>query len=99
MTIGEIRKGISRLAPRDPSQAQVLENWLDSLKSDFPGGLIEISPAIAERWGRVQAIRSLPEIDALIAATALDRDLTLVTRNEADFAGLGVRILNPFLRI
>lgn len=96
ITIGEIRKGISRLVSRDPIQAQVLENWLASLKAHFTGGLIDITPAIAERWGHLQSIRPLPEIDALIAATALDRDLTLVTRNESDFTGLGLRVFNPF---
>lgn len=98
MTPGEIRKGIDRLGSRDVSQTLALERWLDDVKQAFRERLIEISLTIAERWGRLQAIRSLPEVDALLAASVMEHDLTLVTRNEADFAGLGVRVLNPFLR-
>jgi toxin FitB len=97
MTLGEIRKGIDRLGSRDVSQTLALERWLDDVKQTFRERLIEISLSVAERWGRLQAVRSLPEVDALLAATALEYDLTLVTRNEADFFGLGIRILNPFL--
>ncbi len=96
MTLGEIRKGIDRLASRDAPQTLVLERWLEEVKSAFSGQLIEITPAVAEWWGSLQAIRSLPEVDALLAASALQHDLTLVTRNEADFTGLGIRVLNPF---
>lgn len=98
MTLGEIRKGIDRLGARDVSQTLALERWLDEVKLTFRERVIEISLAIAERWGRLQAIRSVPEVDALLAATVLEHDLTLVTRNEADFEGLGIRVLNPFLR-
>ncbi|MDP4623771.1 MAG: type II toxin-antitoxin system VapC family toxin [Akkermansiaceae bacterium] len=96
MTLGEIRKGIDRLARRDLAQATGLENWLEGLKNHFSEHIIEISAAIGDRWGQLQAVRPLPEIDALIAATALDKNLALVTRNEADFTGLGLRVLNPF---
>lgn len=99
LTIGEIRKGIARLAERDASQARILETWLDGLKESFLDQMIPISPAIAETWGRLQAIRPLPEIDALLAATALQGNLILVTRNEADFQGLGLTVLNPFLSL
>jgi toxin FitB len=96
MTLGEIRKGIDRLSFRDMKQSLMLERWLEDMKRAFSERLVEISPAVAERWGKLQAIRSLPEVDALLAASALEHDLTLVTRNEADFAGLGLRVLNPF---
>jgi predicted nucleic acid-binding protein len=96
MTLGEIRKGVDRLAARDATQALVLEHWLTDLKDNFRQRWIEITPAIAECWGRLQALRPLPAVDALLAASALTHQLTLVTRNEADFAGLGVHVLNPF---
>lgn len=99
MTLGEIRKGIDRLAARDRTQAHRLERWLDELKHSFSAQMIPVTPAIAERWGRLQAVSALPEVDALLASSALHHDLTLVTRNEADFAGLGVRIFNPFLKL
>jgi predicted nucleic acid-binding protein len=96
MTLGEIRKGIDRLGARDALQTLVLERWLGEVKNEFQQRLIEVTPDIAEWWGRLQAIRSLPDVDALLAASALHHDLTLVTRNEADFAGLGIRVFNPF---
>lgn len=98
MTLGEIRKGIDRLGSRDVSQTLALEQWLDEVKQTFRERVIEVSLAVAERWGRLQAIRSLPEMDALLAASVMEYDLTLVTRNEADFNGLGIRVLNPFFQ-
>ncbi len=96
LTIGEIRKGIDRLAIRDAARTLILERWLDELKSSYQERLIEVDASIAEHWGRLQAVRPLPEVDALLAATALKHDLTLVTRNTADFRGLDLRLLNPF---
>lgn len=98
MTLGEIRKGIDRLGSRDVSQTLALERWLDEVKQTFRERVIEVSLAVAERWGRLQAIRSLPEVDVLLAASVMEYDLTLVTRNDADFNGLGIRVLNPFFR-
>jgi len=97
MTLGEIRKGIDRLGLRDAPKSLVLERWLEEVKHAFRERLIEVTVGIAERWGKLQAIRTLPEVDALLAASVLEHDLTLVTRNEADFAGLGIRVINPFL--
>jgi predicted nucleic acid-binding protein len=96
LTIGEIRKGIDRLALRDAARTLVLERWLDEMKISYQERLIEVDTSIAEHWGRLQAVRPLPEVDALLAASALKHDLTLVTRNTADFNGLGLRLLNPF---
>ncbi|MCX6874037.1 MAG: type II toxin-antitoxin system VapC family toxin [Verrucomicrobia bacterium] len=96
MTLGEIRKGIDRLGSRDAAQTLALERWLQEVKHTFREHLLEVTPAIAERWGHLQAVRSLPVVDALLAASTLQHDLTLVTRNEADFAGLGIRVFNPF---
>jgi predicted nucleic acid-binding protein len=60
--------------------------------------LLDIDAATADRWGRLmaQAGRPLPAIDGLLAATALQHDLTLVTRNSKDFVGVGVRLINPW---
>ncbi len=96
LTLGEIRKGIDRLASRDSKQALAPDARLRGLKTGFSDHILAVSPSIAETGGRLQAIRSLPEIDAMLAATALDHDLTLVTRNVHDFSGLGVRLFNPF---
>lgn len=96
ITLGEIRKGIERIRPRDPSQAATLEVWLVRLKRQFSGKFLPITAEISDRWGRMQGFRPLPVLDSLLGATAIERNLTLVTRNEAGFAGLGIRVLNPF---
>jgi predicted nucleic acid-binding protein len=97
LSLGEIRKGIEGVA--DPAFRQTLVDWLEvELPNYFVGRLLEIDEPIADRWGRVQASagRTLPVIDGLLAATALQHDLTLVTRNARDFAGLGVQVVNPW---
>jgi hypothetical protein len=57
---------------------------------------LAVDRGVAERWGRMKAVRSMPVVDALLAATALTHDLTLVTRNCRDVGHTGVDILNPF---
>jgi toxin FitB len=99
MTLGEIRKGIDRLRSRDAAQALVLEEWFGGVKRSYADRVIEVGPGVAECWGRLQGVRSLPAVDALIAASVLYHDFTLVTRNEADFAGLGIRVVNPFQEV
>jgi predicted nucleic acid-binding protein len=96
LVLGEIRKGIDRFAIRDSRQARVLERWIHELKTIYHSRVIGIDPEIADRWGRMQAIRPVPAIDGLIAATASAHDLVLATRNERDFSGLGIVVVNPF---
>ena len=64
----------------------------------FVGRLLDIDAQVADRWGQLQARagRTLPAIDGLLAATALQHDLTLVTRNTRDFDGFAVRLINPW---
>ena len=97
LTLGEIRKGIERLD--DPKRRQILVDWLHvALPTFFLGRLISVDASVVDRWGRLQghAGRPLPAIDGLLAATALQHDLTLVTRNVKDFQGLGLNIINPW---
>ena len=97
LSLGEIRKGIESVA--DAAFRQTLTDWLETdLPTYFVGRLLGIDAPVADRWGRVQATagRTLPVIDGLLAATALQHDLTLVTRNVKDFAGLGVPLIDPW---
>jgi len=96
LVLGEIRKGVELARRRDPQKAAVLETWLSDVVSGFGDRVLPVDASVAEEWGRMNAIRPVPVIDALLAATAKANDLTLVTRNEADVAGLGVEVLNPF---
>ncbi len=74
----------------------MLEAWLHTVVDAFGSRVLGVDAAVADSWGRISAIRSVPVVDALLAATASVHGLVLVTRNAADVAGLGVRILNPF---
>ena len=97
LSLGEIRKGIEGVA--DATFRQTLTDWLEvELPNYFVGRLLDIDAQVANRWGRVQATagRTLPAIDGLLAATALQHDLTLVTRNTQDFAGLNLWLINPW---
>ena len=96
LTLGEIRRGIESVRHRDPAKAGALERWLRDVSDAFGSRIIGVYPAVADAWGRMSAARSVPVIDALLAATAEVHDLVLVTRNTADVSGLGIRILNPF---
>lgn len=100
LSFGEIRKGIARL---DIGKRRAeLEQWFErDLDRWFEERLLPVTKAVAERWGvlSAQALNQgtpLPNIDGLIAATALEYDLTLVTRNVKDFVALSITIINPW---
>jgi len=96
LVLGEIRKGIELARPRDPDKAAALERWLRRVEAAFDGRVLGIDNAVSDQWGRMSAIRPIPVIDGLLAATAVTNGLTLVTRNDSDIAGLGAAVLNPF---
>jgi predicted nucleic acid-binding protein len=96
LVLGEIRKGIERARPKDPTKARNLEKWLVAVASAFSGRILPIDAPVAEEWGRMNAIRPVPVIDGLLAATAKIHGMTLVTRNVDDVADLGTALINPF---
>jgi len=96
LSLGEIRKGIELLRKKSPSQCAGFERWLFSIESNYAGCILPITDAIADEWGRLQALKSMPVIDSLLAASALVHKLTVVTRNTGDFTGFGAMVLNPF---
>lgn len=96
LVVGEIRQGIERLRRRNPKQSDVFERWLTVLKKDFDERLLPVSSSVAERWGLLNSVRPLPVVDGLLAATAIEHDLTLVTRDDRTLAESGARLLNPW---
>jgi predicted nucleic acid-binding protein len=97
LVVGEIRRGIAKLAARDMAQSRALGDWLATILRAFQGRLLPVSTDVAITWGSMSAARTYPVIDALLAATARVHDLTLVTRNVADLDGSGAKLLNPFV--
>jgi len=96
LSLGEIRKGIELLRKKSPDKCPEFERWLAQLHTDYAEDILPISEAVAERWGRLTAIRTFPVMDGLIAATALAHGLTIATRNVMDFKSSGSETLNPF---
>jgi toxin FitB len=97
LTIGEIRKRI--ISHADSIRRARLEAWLSSdLIVRFAGRILPVEIDVAQRWGRIRALaaRPLPVIDSLLAATAQQHNLTLVTRNVEDVRGTGVAVFNPW---
>ncbi|MBL8642429.1 MAG: type II toxin-antitoxin system VapC family toxin [Rhodospirillaceae bacterium] len=96
LVVGEIRKGIETVRPRDPAKADALGAWLATVDSAFGERILPVDQKVADEWGRMSALRPIPTVDGLLAATAKAHRMTFVTRNDADVAGLGARVLNPF---
>jgi toxin FitB len=100
VSLGEILKGVTLLA--EGKRRSQLQLWLDEMLGPwFEGRILPVSQPIAERWGALAGQcqmkgRPLKVVDGPIAATALEHDLTVVTRNVKDFAGLGVEVFNPW---
>lgn len=96
LVLGEIRKGIERLRPRDPDQAAALEAWLAAVKTAFDGRIFPVDQSVADTWGRMSSPQPVPVVDGLLAATAEVHGLTLATRNVADVERTGATFVNPF---
>jgi predicted nucleic acid-binding protein len=96
LTLGEIHRGIEGVRRRDPSAARALSRWLSSIEREFGDRILPIDSEIAATWGALDAAGPLPVVDGLLAATALVRGLTLVTRNVRDVKRTGVKWLDPF---
>lgn len=97
ITVMEIELGIARLERRDPRQADVLRLWLHAkVIPAFAGRILIVDTPIALRCARLHVPETKSERDAWIAATGLVHDLTIVTRNVADFAGTGTVLLDPW---
>lgn len=96
LTIGEIRSGIEQHRLKNPSGASKLEQWLLGLETHYAERILPITATVADRWGRLSPSQSLTALDGLFAATAPEHQLTVVTKNVADFQRAGVSSLNPF---
>jgi len=101
ITIGEIKFGIEKL--QSQTKKEKLTQWLyNELFPRFDDRIISIDSDIMLRWGEVtqklESIgRPMPIMDSLIAATAIEKNLILITRNEKDFVTLDMEIINPFI--
>jgi predicted nucleic acid-binding protein len=100
VSVGELRKGLCMLA--QGKRRVQLEQWFEYfLLPSFDTRILSVTQTVSNRWGVLSADcrlkgNPLNMADGMIAATAIEHDLTVVTRNVKDFTGLGVDILNPW---
>lgn len=100
LTLGEIRRGVAALL--QTRRRAALEAWLETdLSTRFHGRILAIDSTVADRWGLLTAQAQkkgivLPVIDGLLAATALQHNLTFVTRDTGSVAAAGVAVFNPW---
>jgi predicted nucleic acid-binding protein len=98
LTLGELRKGVAakRLKDPNPEAAKQLAAWVDGLEYSFADRILDVDAGAARLWGDWSGQRPRPVVDTLLAATAVVRDLTFVTRNIRDVRGIPVKQLNPW---
>lgn len=96
VSIGEIERGICAVAARDKEFAERLAAWRDKLLMVYADRLLPVSVPVTRRWGQLSAVLGNAGADILLAATALEHDLTVVTRNARHFEPAGARVHNPW---
>ncbi|OGQ97405.1 MAG: recombinase [Deltaproteobacteria bacterium RIFOXYD12_FULL_57_12] len=100
MSLGEIEKGILKLAATDPTRSQKLTAWLREVEQRFTGRILLLDATVLQVWAQIAARaelagQPLPLMDALLMATAQCHGLIIVTRNARDFAPYP-QVFNPW---
>jgi predicted nucleic acid-binding protein len=97
ITILELETGILLIARRDKKQGDALRVWLNNqVLPSFAGRILSIDVPVAQRCAMLCVPNPRGNRDSLIAATALTHNMTVVTRNVADFVPMGVEVHNPW---
>ena len=97
MTLFELERGVQQMERRDAKQGAVLRRWLDDqIMVTYENRTLPLSRDVALICASLHIPDPKSERDAWIAATAINAELTLVSRNVSDFANMGVMLLNPF---
>lgn len=101
LTLGEYERGLASL-PLESGYRGQLRSFVEGVEQRFAGRILSLADNVVRRWGRMSgelmrsARRDPPVIDTLLAATAIEHDLYLVTRNVRDVAGTGAAVFNPW---
>ncbi len=97
ITLLELEIGVLSKARKDAAQGAVLRAWLNGVRMEFAGRILPFTEATALRCAPMHVPDPKAERDAMIAATALQHGFSVVTRNTADFSGMGVALLDPWV--
>ena len=96
ISIGEIERGIALQRGKDQNFALMLAGWLEDVLNVYGDRVLPFDLASARRWGLLSAALGHNGADLQIAATAIERGLTVVTHNVSHFEPAGVRVIDPF---
>lgn len=96
ISIGELERGICAVGTKDAPFAERLAAWLDKLIRIYSDRVLPVSLPVARRWGMLSASTRNAGADVMLAATALEHNCTVVTRNVRHFEPLRVNVLNPW---
>lgn len=96
LSLGELRAGIERVRMRDTKAARLWDRWLHQVTTDHSERVLPIDEAVVEEYGVLQASSPCPTREALLAATALAYDLTILTRSSDALERTGARVIDPF---
>ena len=96
ISIFELEKGVLALERKTPPQGQALRVWLTGVRATFAGRILPFTDNTATLCAAMHVPNPRSDRDAMIAATALEHGMAVVTRNVADFTGTGVQLVNPF---
>lgn len=97
ITVLELELGILLLEGKDSRQADTLRQWFENrVLVEFDGRILPVDEIVAKRCAQLHVPNPQSERDAMIAATALVHEMTVVTRNVSDFKSSGVPLLNPW---
>ncbi len=97
VTIGEVERGIIQQRRMNPEFAEELQRWLDTILLSYEQRILPMSVSIARRWGQLSGELGHNNADLMIAATALEHNLTVATRNTRHFEPTPVSLINPYL--
>src|SRR5690606_15554513 len=91
ITVLELETGILQLERKDKEQGQILRTWFESnVLPAFEGRILELNTTVARKCANLHVPDPRSDRDAMIAATALVYDMTVITRNTKDFEQTGV---------
>lgn len=97
ISILELEKGVLALERRRPPQGSALRAWLTGVRAAFNGRILPVTDNTAVLCAGLHIPNPRSDRDAMIAVTAIEHGMTVVTRNTVDFAGTGVKLINPFV--
>ena len=97
ITLLELEIGIQSLERRSPPQGSTLRVWLTGVRAAFAGRILPFTETTALVCASLHVPDPRSERDAMIAATAMEHQFAVVTRNVADFAPTGVTLVNPWV--